>query len=89
MRRMNVPPWWRANAQANSAVRMLPRCRKPVGLGAKRVRIYGFHRRSSVVGVAGFGGSSCTVTGPGVWPCAQKRATRRASASFALTGNVS
>ena len=38
MRRMNVPPWPRANAQGNSAERMLPRCRKPVGLGAKRVR---------------------------------------------------
>ena len=50
---------------------------------------YGIHLRSSVAGVAGFGGSGCTVIGPGVWPCAQKRATRRASASFALTGNVS
>jgi hypothetical protein len=38
IRRMKVPPWWRANAHGNSAERMLPRCRKPVGLGAKRVR---------------------------------------------------
>ena len=30
--------WWRANAHENSAVRAVPRCRKPVGDGAIRVR---------------------------------------------------
>ena len=39
MRRMNVPPWRRAYSQENSAVRTPPMCRKPVGLGAKRVRM--------------------------------------------------
>src|SRR5262245_3076247 len=38
MRRMKTPPWWRANAQLNSAVRAPPTCRWPVGLGAKRTR---------------------------------------------------
>src|SRR6185295_9745900 len=38
MRRMNSPPWWRANAHEYSAVRAVPRCRKPVGDGAMRVR---------------------------------------------------
>ena len=41
MRRMNVPPMWRACNQLNSAVRMLPMCRKPVGAGEKRKRISG------------------------------------------------
>src|SRR5437763_1050458 len=39
MRRMNRPPWRRANSQLKKAVRTPPMCRKPVGLGAKRVRI--------------------------------------------------
>jgi len=51
--------------------------------------VYGFQRRSSVVGSAGFGGSSCSGTGPGVCPCGQNLARRRASASFALTGIAS
>jgi hypothetical protein len=38
---MNVPPWWRANAQENSAVRAPPMWRNPVGDGAKRVRTVG------------------------------------------------
>ena len=38
MRRMKVPPKCRANAQEKSAVRAPPRCRKPVGEGANRVR---------------------------------------------------
>ena len=36
MRRMNVPPVWRACSQLNSAVRTLPMCRKPVGAGENR-----------------------------------------------------
>src|SRR5689334_12301863 len=36
MRRMKVPPTWRAKSQLKSAVRAPPTCRKPVGLGAKR-----------------------------------------------------
>ena len=39
MRRTNVPPWPRASSQLNSAVRALPTCRWPVGLGAKRTRM--------------------------------------------------
>src|ERR687898_2609582 len=39
MRRMNVPPDPRASNQLNKAVRALPTCRWPVGLGAKRTRI--------------------------------------------------
>src|SRR6185436_4953617 len=38
MRSTNSPPWWRANAHEYSAVRAVPRCRKPVGDGAMRVR---------------------------------------------------
>ena len=30
------PPWWRANSQLNTAVRAVPMCRVPVGLGANR-----------------------------------------------------
>ena len=41
IRRMKMPPWWRANAQENSAVRAPPMWRKPVGDGAKRVRTVG------------------------------------------------
>src|SRR3546814_3768865 len=37
MRSRNLPPWWRANSQLNSAVRAPPIWRKPVGDGAKRV----------------------------------------------------
>src|SRR5215471_13496092 len=37
-RRMNTPPLWRVKRKLNSAVRAPPMCRKPVGLGAKRVR---------------------------------------------------
>src|SRR3954452_12731395 len=36
MRMRKRPPAERANSQASSAVRRLPRCRSPVGLGAKR-----------------------------------------------------
>ena len=96
MRRMNTPPCLRAKAHGYNADRILPRWRKPVGLGAKRVRISdiryqgsNFQRKSSVVGVAGLTGSCAIVIGPGVCPCGQNRATRRASASFAFTGNVS
>ena len=39
MRRMNVPPVPRASSQLNSAVRALPTCSWPVGLGAKRTRM--------------------------------------------------
>src|SRR5947209_9635112 len=38
MRRMKVPPLWRAKSQLNRAVRAPPTCRKPVGEGAKRTR---------------------------------------------------
>src|SRR5687768_8023520 len=38
MRRMYLPPAWRENSQLNRAVRTPPMCKKPVGLGAKRVR---------------------------------------------------
>ncbi len=38
MRNTNVPPWWRANAQLNSAVRARPTCGLPVGDGAIRTR---------------------------------------------------
>src|SRR3982751_2198461 len=39
MRKTNSPPKWRAKAHEYSAVRAVPRCRKPVGDGAMRVRI--------------------------------------------------
>src|SRR5882757_95347 len=38
MRSTKTPAWRRAYNQQNSAVRNPPMCRKPVGLGAKRVR---------------------------------------------------
>src|SRR5205085_2496270 len=38
MRRMKRPLLRLANAHANNAVRAPPKCRNPVGLGAKRVR---------------------------------------------------
>src|SRR3954454_7135225 len=37
MRRMNLPPFFRANKKLCSAVRILPTCSRPVGDGAKRV----------------------------------------------------
>src|SRR5947209_14590969 len=37
MRRMNRPPFFRANSKLCSAVRTLPTCSRPVGDGAKRV----------------------------------------------------
>src|SRR5207247_11157212 len=40
MRKMNVPPVWRAYSQLNSAVRAPPMCKKPVGLGANRTRTF-------------------------------------------------
>src|SRR5690349_17180174 len=36
MRNTNRPPWWRAYAQLNSAVRAIPTCGLPVGDGQKR-----------------------------------------------------
>src|SRR5262249_21289544 len=39
MRRMNAPPCPRASSQLNSAVRALPTCSCPVGLGANRTLI--------------------------------------------------
>src|SRR5215471_5015067 len=36
MRSRNLPPWWRAKSQLNSAVRAPPMCKNPVGEGAKR-----------------------------------------------------
>src|SRR3954453_5497271 len=39
MRSTNVPPWWGAGSQLNSAVRAPPMCSAPVGEGAKRRRI--------------------------------------------------
>src|SRR3954454_15701068 len=38
IRNTKVPPWWRANAQLNRAVRTRPTCGEPVGLGAIRTR---------------------------------------------------
>ena len=38
MRSRNWPPWRRANSQLNNAVRAVPMCRVPVGLGARRTR---------------------------------------------------
>src|ERR1700712_38200 len=38
MRSTNFPPCRRAYNQENKAVRRPPMCKKPVGLGAKRVR---------------------------------------------------
>src|SRR5512141_2312605 len=40
MRNTNVPPWWRANAQLNRAVRARPTCGLPVGEGQKRTRTF-------------------------------------------------
>src|SRR5258707_12019075 len=37
MRRMNRPPLLRAHRWQKKAVRAFPRCKEPVGLGAKRV----------------------------------------------------
>src|SRR5688500_3924504 len=51
IRRTNVPPDPRASSQLNNAVRALPTCSCPVGLGAKRTRIV---RGSGVI----FGGHS-------------------------------
>jgi cytochrome P450 len=38
MRRIRVPPKWRAKSQLNKAVRAPPTCKYPVGEGAKRTR---------------------------------------------------
>ena len=46
-------------------------------------------RRSRVCGAAGFASGGPGSKGPGVWPNGRNRAARRASASAALTGNVS
>src|SRR5690242_13471727 len=49
MRNTKVPPWWRANAQLNKAVRAIPTCGEPVGEGQNRTRTEG-SRRESVTG---------------------------------------
>ena len=41
MRRIIVPPLWRAYSQLKMKVRALPMCRNPVGEGAKRTRSMG------------------------------------------------
>src|SRR5690349_8596919 len=38
MRKTKVPPWWRANAQLNKAVRAMPTWGEPVGEGQNRTR---------------------------------------------------
>ena len=50
MRRTYLPPCRRAKSQLNSAVRTPPMCRKPVGLGANRVRGGGVTRSCSGLG---------------------------------------
>ena len=50
--------------------------------------LQGLRRRSSVNGWSGLRGSGATSSRPGVWPMRKKRASRRASASYALTGKV-
>jgi hypothetical protein len=40
IRSRNLPPWWRAKSQLNSAVRAPPMCRNPVGEGANRVTMF-------------------------------------------------
>src|SRR5438128_552609 len=51
-RRMNVPPMWRANSRLKSAVRAVPMCNGPVGLGAIRTRIGAGEVTSAIVGAA-------------------------------------
>src|SRR5699024_10428605 len=41
MRKTRVPPWWRAKAQLNRAVRINPTCGVPVGDGQNRTRTAG------------------------------------------------
>ena len=56
IRRTNLPPQWRAYSQQKSAVRTLPRCRTPIGLGANRVRTV-----TEVYGSCGEGAQSIKV----------------------------
>ena len=60
-----------------------------VVIGIAVYYLYSGRRRSSVHGKSGFCRSVATRNGPGVCPIGSKRASRRASASKALTGKVS
>src|SRR5690242_3133462 len=50
MRKTKVPPWWRANAQLNKAVRAMPTWGEPVGDGQKRTRTDGSVTGDHLVG---------------------------------------
>src|SRR5680860_1496464 len=50
IRKTNVPLWWRANAQLNSAVRAIPTCGLPVGEGQKRATTGRSVTRNHLVG---------------------------------------
>ena len=85
MRRMNVPPVWRACNQLNSTVRAFPMWRNPVGAGENRTRTslmmmrlrrralhhYGLCRATPGPGVCAWPDSECTGGG------AELRAERR------------
>src|SRR5262249_38552859 len=53
MGRMKAPSRPRASSQLKSAVRALPTCRLPVGLGAKRTRMPALHLPDERNGVHG------------------------------------
>src|SRR6516164_822059 len=55
MRSRKAPPSWRASSQARSAVRALPRCMAPVGLGAYRPRVTELRRELGPVMLWGLG----------------------------------
>src|SRR5262249_12873805 len=57
--------------------------------GFGRAAHAGSQRRSSVIGCRGLCSGAGTATASGVWPNGEKRAPRRASASYAFTGNTS
>src|SRR5688500_7034199 len=50
MRKTRVPPWWRANAQLNRAVRTRPTWGLPVGEGQKRTRTFALATLDHLVG---------------------------------------
>src|SRR5215467_6319492 len=73
MRSRNLPPWWRAKSQLDSAVRALPICRNPVGEGAKRTTTVIALRwppsYPSPLAGEGMGGNSWVVRGQPIMSC--------------------
>ena len=90
MRRMNVPSLPRASSQLKSAVRALPTCSCPVGLGANRTRMaLGLARRSSATACAAIASPRPTASTPSlVLPLTLTRSAAMPSAAASPRANL-